>query len=157
MRRKDKLVTDLKLIHKVIHKAKVMRLGLVDGLEPYVVPLSFGFDGMSIYFHSAAEGRKIDILKANNRVCLEFDQDAALVKKTDKPCGWTLRYLSVICTGKAELMTELEEKIYGLNQIIRHYEPETELYSFTEQQLSSILIFKIIPEEIVGKMSGNTL
>lgn len=157
MRRKDKLVTDLKLLHEVINKGEVCRLGLVDGTEPYIIPLNYGFDGTNLYFHSAKEGRKVAILKVNNRVCVEFEQDIALVKETEKPCDWGVRYFTVICHGTAEAVLDPDEKSYGLNQIVKHYNPKGMLCDFMEQELSSVLVFKIIFKEMVGKISGMTL
>ncbi|MDE6771826.1 MAG: pyridoxamine 5'-phosphate oxidase family protein [Muribaculaceae bacterium] len=48
-------------------------LSLVDSDgEPYGVPLSFAYDNDGhIYFHSAAEGHKIECIKADGRCSLE--------------------------------------------------------------------------------------
>lgn len=155
MRRKEKCVTDSKILHSVIQKAQVCRLGLVDGLTPYIIPLSFGFDGTHLYFHSAKEGRKIDILDKNNRACVEFEQDVALIRGTNA-CDYGFRYLTVICHGTADVVRNAEEKCYGLNQIMKHYEPEWSFRQFTKQELSTIRVFKIIIEEMIGKVSGMT-
>lgn len=154
MRRKDKLITDIKFLHEVIQKAQVCRIGMVDKLELYVVPLSFGFDGSHIFFHSAIGGRKVDILKENNRVCAEFEQDVALVMETEKPCNWSVQYISIICSGSAELLEDLTEKSFGLNQIIKHYGNLERNYPFSEKELSSVLVYRLNVEEMVGKVSG---
>ena len=156
MRRKDKLVTDKKILHEVIEKAEVCRLGLVDGLTPYIVPLSFVFDGTHIYVHSATEGRKVDILRKNNRVCVEFEQHVALLKGKNA-CNYGFRYLTVICHGTAEPVHDVDEKRSALNQLMKHYEPEWSPYQFSEQELSSVLVFKITVEGMTGKVSGMTL
>ena len=39
--------------------------GIGEG-SPYIVPLCFGYDAGTLYFHSAPAGKKIDLLK-NNR------------------------------------------------------------------------------------------
>jgi len=157
MRRKDKLVTDLKVLHEVINKAEVCRLGLVDDSKPYVVPLSFGFDGKYIYFHSATEGRKVEILlHKNKRVCVEFEQHVELIKER-KACGYGVRYLTVIGDGFAEPVHDVAEKNYALNQLMRHYEPAWTDELFTDQQLASVLIFKITIEQMTGKASKMTL
>lgn len=152
MRRKDKLVTDKKILHEVIHKAQVCRLGLADGATPYIVPLSFGFDGTYIYIHSATEGRKVDILRKNKRVCVEFEQDVVLLKGK-KACNYSFRYLTVICDGIAEPVDDVDEKRSALNQLVKHYNSEWTSYSFTEQELASVLVFKITVEEMTGKVS----
>jgi nitroimidazol reductase NimA-like FMN-containing flavoprotein (pyridoxamine 5'-phosphate oxidase superfamily) len=45
MRRKQQEITDKSLIREIMEQAKVLRLGLCKDNKPYVVPLSFGFDG----------------------------------------------------------------------------------------------------------------
>ena len=42
------------------------------------MPVSFGYDGAALYFHTAPKGRKIDFIEANNRVCFEFEANVAL-------------------------------------------------------------------------------
>lgn len=153
MRRKDKQVTDLKLIHEVINKAEICRLALMDGTKPYLIPMSFGFDGTYLFIHSASGGKKVELLKANNQVCVEFEQFEGILK-AEKPCNWSARYITVICHGMAELVVDSAEKNYGLNQINRHYDPETKGHVFTEQELAPVLVYKIKPENITGKISG---
>ena len=68
MRRKDKEITDIESIEKIIHKAKVCRLALSLDDTPYVVPVCFGYSAETIYFHSAKEGKKIDIIKKNKQL-----------------------------------------------------------------------------------------
>ena len=152
MRRKEKLVTDVARLHEVIHNAGVCRLGLADGPKPYIVPLCFGFDGKHLYFHCACQGRKVDILLANPRVCVEFEQDTNIVKG-DKPCNWSVRYFTVIVEGIAEVVDGSSEKLYGLNQVMKQYDPDGR-YSFTEKELSSVEVYKITMEKVTGKVSG---
>ena len=69
MRRKDREVTDPAAIRQILDSAKVMYMGLSDLGEPYVVPLNYGYtleNGiLTLYFHSAPAGRKMESLKEN--------------------------------------------------------------------------------------------
>ncbi len=67
MRRNDSEITDRKDIDGIIRRCRVCRLAMCDGSQPYIVPLSFGYDGSFLYFHTAREGRKIDIIKRNKK------------------------------------------------------------------------------------------
>ena len=58
MRRKDREITDRAEIEAILNEAMVCRIGLADGGEPYVVPLSFGYEDGSVYIHSAPEASK---------------------------------------------------------------------------------------------------
>ncbi|HXX55979.1 MAG TPA: pyridoxamine 5'-phosphate oxidase family protein, partial [Methanoregula sp.] len=95
MLRKDREITDRKEMEAVLQAAPVCRLAMVDGDEPYVVPLCFGYESGSFFFHSALEGRKIDILRKNPRVCIEADSTGGAIRDGN-PCSWGMRYTSVI-------------------------------------------------------------
>ncbi len=75
MRRYDKEITDSGEIAAIMDKAAVCRIALVDGNCPYIFPVNFVVRNNYLYFHSSPEGRKIDILRKNNRVCFEIDID----------------------------------------------------------------------------------
>lgn len=153
MRRQEKQVSDLDVLHSVINKATVCRIGLVKDDRPYVIPLNFGFDGSYLYFHSARSGEKVEILKMNNHVCVEFEQDISIIED-DKPCNWGARYLTVVIHGTAELVVDLVEKKFGLVQILEHYKAGGGQYSFTDEEIKPVLVYKVVVEEIIGKISG---
>ena len=72
MRKKNKEITDIDEIEGIIKKATCCRIGLVDGDEPYIVPLNFGYENSTLYFHGASEGRKIDLIKDNKVIRKTF-------------------------------------------------------------------------------------
>lgn len=152
MRRKDKEITDLNEIWAIIEKANVMRVAMVDlHQSPYIIPVLFGFEDNILYFHSASEGKKIDTLHYNNRVCVEMDIDYE-IKKHTSPCAWGLKYKSVIGSGKAFFIQELEEKKKALHVIMKHYAPE-EIFEFREKPLSRITLLRIELDTLTGKKS----
>jgi nitroimidazol reductase NimA-like FMN-containing flavoprotein (pyridoxamine 5'-phosphate oxidase superfamily) len=57
----------------ILDKNAIIRLGLWDGHEVYVVPLNFVRKDGTLYFHSAGTGRKLEILKSYPRVCFETE------------------------------------------------------------------------------------
>ena len=77
MRRQDRAVTDPEKIRAVIDACEVCRLGFQDGRGVYVVPVNFGHvmeDGRHVfYFHGAAEGRKVDLVRQNGWAGIELD------------------------------------------------------------------------------------
>ena len=151
MRKKDKEITDIKEIEKLIKKAIRCRIGLVDGDEPYVVPVCFGYEREALYFHGALEGRKVELIKKNNRICFEVDTDAEVVK-AETSCGWTMRYKSVIGVGRAYILESDEEKSYGLKVIMKHYSGDE--FSFPKSTLDKTLVVKVDIRSITGKQSG---
>ena len=121
MRRSDREITDLGTIRGIVRACLICRVGLaVDG-EPYVVPVSFGFDGESVFFHTARKGRKIDMLTANPRACVQFERGVELVEDPDDACAWTFHFESVIGFGSVVELVDEPDKSRGLNQIMKHY------------------------------------
>ena len=88
MRRKDREIIEIQAIEEIIRRSLVCRLGLSDenGI-PYIVPLCFGYHDRTVYFHTAQEGKKLDILQKNDRVCVEFDIDQEIVHGQNA-CDW---------------------------------------------------------------------
>ena len=109
MRKVEKEIKDRSEIDSIIHRSKVCRLGMSDNGKPYIVPLSFGYDGKDVYFHCAKAGRKLDILAVNNSVCLEFDLIEGVVN-AEKACDWGIRYQSVIAFGEAKAVDDIDKK-----------------------------------------------
>lgn len=67
VRRKDKEITNRAEIEGILKKAFICHLGLSDGDLPYVVPMNYGYEDGHIYLHCATEGKKLDIIKKNNK------------------------------------------------------------------------------------------
>lgn len=55
--------------HALLARHRLCTMSLVDGDEPYAVPLFYGFDGATLHL-GLAEGRKTRVLDANRRVCV---------------------------------------------------------------------------------------
>jgi len=153
MRRSDKEIIDLDTIHGIVRGCDVCRLGLaVDG-EPYVVPISFGFDGEAVYFHTANHGRKIEMMVVNPRACVQFERNVELVTDDDDACAWTFSYESVIGFGSVTELVRDEEKIHGLNQIMQHYSGHN--WTFGEQPMGSTRVWRVDLDILTGKRSGH--
>jgi len=151
MRRRDKEITDRELISKIIRDSKVCRLGLAKNNDPYVVPVSFGYDGTSIIFHTASEGKKIDYINANNSVCFEFEDEVQVVPDEISPCKWTFSFQSVIGYGKINELVEANEKINWLNLIMKQYSDKE--WPIDPKKLKSVRVWKITINRIAGKQS----
>lgn len=150
MRRKDKGVKETE-ISEIIRKCQVCRLAMSQDDKPYIVPVSFGYDETSIYFHSARVGKKIDILSVNNNVCFEFESEVTLLSDETSPCNWSFSFQSVIGFGKVEELSTVEDKIIGLSHIMRQY--SNKKWDFKNIPLSGLSVWKISIDSITGKQS----
>lgn len=151
MRRSEKEITDKLAIEKIINASLVCRLALSDGNQPYIVPLCFGYQNRTLYFHSALEGKKIDLFQKNNRTCFEFDINSEIIE-ADKACKWGMKYQSVIGFGRAVLVENIEEKQKGLNIIMNHYSDRN--WQFPDKAIEKIAVIKIEIEKMTGKHSS---
>jgi nitroimidazol reductase NimA-like FMN-containing flavoprotein (pyridoxamine 5'-phosphate oxidase superfamily) len=151
MRRKDKEITDTDAIASVIRKSTVCRLAMSDDGQPYVLPMSFGYKDGAVYFHCAPEGRKIDIVQKNPRVCIEFDVDCRL-KTGDSACQWGFYFQSAIAFGVAAFIEDAAEKRAALDIIMRHY--SSEAFTYPDSAIDKIVVIRVAVTELTGKAAA---
>lgn len=153
MRRIDREITDFNEILAILDKCDICRLAMVDKGMPYVVPMNFGFTQengeITLYFHSAGEGRKIDILKNAPAVCVEMDCSHELIRG-EKACDFTMDFESFIGNGKAEFIDSEVEKVFVLTQIMQKYSDAVG-FEFDENLLKRTTLFKVNLSDFTGK------
>lgn len=121
MRRKDREITDKDKILEIIGKCQCCRIALADGKSAYVVPVNFGYDNSrdAFYFHGAATGRKLDLIRQNGCAGFEMDTSHELVS-SERACSYSFHYESIIGEGRVTVIEDTEEKRYGLDCIMEH-------------------------------------
>jgi len=162
MRRKDREVSNMEDIRGIIEKCKVCHLAMADRGLPYVVPLSFGYkidgDVLTLYFHSAKTGHKIDILRDNSAVCFEMACECKL-GLVENPCNSGYFYESVLGFGQAGFVENDDEKCEALTLLMKQQANQD--FVFTIQQADTVCVFKVISSDFTGKRkpqpSGQTL
>ncbi|MBA4422454.1 MAG: pyridoxamine 5'-phosphate oxidase family protein [Syntrophus sp. (in: bacteria)] len=149
MRREEREIRDQAEILAIMNEALVCRLGLSDDGTPYVVPMNFGLGEGCLYLHCAGEGRKLDIIRKNNKVCFEMDM-LREIKQYPTTCGWGARYESVIGFGRAVLVENPDEKKIALDRIMEHYGAHAP-FSYTDDILDKTTVIRIDIESVTGK------
>lgn len=151
MRRSDREITDFAEIVSVIEKCDVCRLALNNGDYPYIIPLNFGMtveNGViTLWFHSAAEGTKLELIQKDNRASFEMDCEHQLVTDTEQG-NCTMNYKSVVGKGTVEFVPE-EEKINALKILMTHYRKEE--FPFNTKVVPHTAVYKLTVTEITGK------
>jgi len=150
MRRKEKEITDRDEIEKILRESQICRLAMVEDDKPYIVPMNFGFKEGCLYFHSAKEGRKINLIKKNPNVCFEVDQLIQL-KKAKLACDWGVDYKSVIGEGTAQLVNTMAEKKEALHIIMSQYSDRK--FEYSEEMLENTIVIKVTVYRMTGKKS----
>lgn len=92
----------------VLSKHRLCVLAMVDGEEPYAVPVYYGFDGETMYL-GVAEGRKTEVLDRNPRVCVTVSE----------PGAWD-SWRSVLVAGVARSVTEPDERARAIDVMMKH-------------------------------------
>ncbi len=151
MRRTDKEIVRREEIDAIIRGSQVCRLALAKDNEPYLVPVSFGYDGAAIYLHTAPAGRKIDFFLANPRVCFEFERNVEIHTDPALACKWTMRYESVIGWGRIAEVTESAAKERALNAVMRQYSGRD--WTFESAAVARVRTWRIAIDEMTAKRS----
>jgi nitroimidazol reductase NimA-like FMN-containing flavoprotein (pyridoxamine 5'-phosphate oxidase superfamily) len=149
MRRANREIKDPSAVWAIMEEALVCRMGLSDDGMPYVVPMNYGLGENCIYLHCAMEGRKLDILRKNDRVCFEMDLFREM-KQGPASCGWSTRYESVIGFGRGVLVENPSEKRVALDRIMDHYGASGP-FSYSDEILAKTAIIRIDVECVTGK------
>ena len=154
MRRKDREIQNIEDKIKIIEKCKFCRVGLSENNYPYIIPLNYGYsyenNKLTLYFHSAREGKKIDIIKNNRHACFEIDCDTKLIE-AEKACGYGYEFKSIIGFGEIIFLETDKEKNDGLNILMKHQTGKNIQYTFGEDELKKVLVFKMEINEFTGK------
>lgn len=150
--KREREVTDINEIKEILDKSMIVHVGMIDGDEPYVVPMNYGYtleDGeLCIYLHGATVGRKIDIIKANPKVFFEMECDVTPFEGK-VACQYGTTYASVMGLGKAEVLETPEEKIDGLVKFMKTQTGKD--FAFDEKMVSIVSVIKITAKDFTAK------
>jgi uncharacterized protein len=152
MRRKDLEILDKEKLMEVLQCCKVCRLGIADEI-PYIVPMNFGYtwdDCLTLFFHSAPRGRKIDLLLKHPKVSFEMDCDHQLVAGSTA-CRYTYKYSSLMGVGEVRFLEDYDEKLTALKRIMERV-TGTDEYVYDELAVKSVAVFTVDATDVVGKV-----
>ena len=154
MRRKDREILDKNEIYKIMDDCTCCRIGFYDEGETYIVPMNFGYtvdnDNLTLYFHSANEGRKITLAKECPNVGFEMDCGYNL-KGDDVACEYTASFKSIIGNGNISLVTDVKEKEFGMQRVM-YQNTKKDDWKFNERMLAAVAIIKIEVTKIACKV-----
>lgn len=146
-------------ILKVLDTCKVLRLGMCQEQQPYIVPLNYGYEmagsSLILYCHCANEGKKLDILRQNSNVCFEMDCNGRL-KDGEEACSHSYFYASVIGNGIVEFLEEAEEKRKALAVLMRHMTGK-DFSFFSKAALASVTVMRIQSDHYSGKANPSAV
>ncbi len=152
MRRKDKEITDVGLLKRILRSAKYVTLAMSMDNQPYLVSISHGYDEdrNCIYFHCAAGGKKLTYLKSNNNVWGQ-----ALLDHGYSEGNCAHLFASVHFAGKVTFIEGLDEKRRAMECMMRRLDknPETLMTRLDPERLSKTMVGRIDIDYMSGKKS----
>lgn len=152
MTRREREVTDINEIIKILDESKVLHLGMVDGDEPYVVPMNYGYTlengKLTIWLHGAKRGRKLDVMRANPKVFFEMECGITPFEG-EIACKYGITYASVMGKGIAEIVEDIETKKYALSILMKTQTGKD--FEFEDKMAAVVSIIRIDVSEFTAK------
>lgn len=115
MRRVDREMT-ADFAWEIFDEAPFATLALTDGLEPYLLPVSPARIDQCIYIHCAPSGRKVDLIAANPRACLNVVSRVRPV-----PQDFSTEYASGTFFGTLFIVADESERLAAIRAISKRY------------------------------------
>ncbi|MFU8842724.1 MAG: pyridoxamine 5'-phosphate oxidase family protein [Bacteroidales bacterium] len=151
---KNRTITLDSEIERIIRHCDACNVAMVDAQnQPYVVPMNFGYTSGFIYLHSSQTGKKIAVLRNNNRVCVSFSTDHQLRWQNEGvACSYGMKYRSVLATGYVEFIEDDEEKRKGLDIIMSQYTDRK--FKYSPPSIKEVCVFRVVVEKLEGRAYG---
>ena len=150
--RREQEITDINEIIRILDESKIAHLGLVDGDEPYVVPMNYGYimenGKLTVYLHGANRGRKLDLIRANPKVFFEAECDLVPFEG-DVACRYGIAYSSIMGNGTAEIIEDVEEKKLALSLLMKTQTGKD--FEFEDKMTTIVSIIKINVSQYTAK------
>lgn len=144
MRRKDREVTSIGDQLSILNDCKVCRIAMQDAQGLYIVPLSFGYSyeegRLTLYFHSAASGRKISAIEANGTAAFEMDCRHRLIE-AENACKYGYAFGSIIGNGTVSIIRDTKEKQKALSLLMKHQTGKD--FVFDSRSSDAVTVFKL--------------
>lgn len=142
--RRELQITDINEIKEILDKSNILHLGLVDGDEPYVVPMNYGYtlegEKLTLYLHGATEGKKLDLMRANPKIFFSIESDVTPFEGR-VACQYGTSYYSVMGKGIATILENPKEKMNGLSVFMKS---QTGLdFEFNERMVSAVSVIRL--------------
>ncbi len=119
---------------------------------PYVTPIHFVYYENVIFAHGLPKGKKLDNIVDDPRVgfCV-YEIDGLLLDTNRKPCDTNTKYESVIISGIAKIVDNIEEKSKVLKEIVKKYTPHLINNEMPNNMIQGTAVIRIDLSSTTGK------
>lgn len=159
MRRADREVTDLQQISTILAGCDIVHVSYQDAEGLAIVPLNLAYEfdsitgHLTLYFHSAPKGRKIDAIRASdNALPVAFAMETNCeVTQGRTLCNWGEAFKSIVGTGTSSILTDMAERRKALCLLMAQQAHIADA-TFTDNQVLSVTTWKIESDHFTAKV-----
>lgn len=154
MRRKDREVSDINEILRIMKDCDDAVLAFNDEVAPYILAVNFGVSEnageITLYIHGAIEGKKYDYLKDGAAVSFQMSTNHKLIM--DKERGYcTMNYESIIGRGEVYELHDYDDKEAALEVLVQKYHIPSEKFVYARAAIPRTRVFKICVKDLTCK------
>jgi hypothetical protein len=140
-------------VHAILDEALVCHLGFIDGGVPFVMPTIHARLGDSVYVHGAPASRMLRQAAEAPQVCLTVTLVDGLVLARSV-FNHSLNYRSVVLLGRAEPITDRDEKMAASEALVEHVcrGRWAEARRPSEKELGATVVLRMELDEVSAKV-----
>ncbi|WP_312071117.1 pyridoxamine 5'-phosphate oxidase family protein [Anaerotignum propionicum] len=140
-------------ITKLLERSQTGSLATIntDG-TPYVTPIHFVYYNNKIYAHGLPKGKKLDNIAHDQRVGFSvYEMNELLLDPNEKPCDTNTKYESIIISGNAKRVENIQVKEDILKKVVEKYTPHLVDKELPAPMVKGTAVIEIDIMEITGK------
>ncbi|WP_312645138.1 pyridoxamine 5'-phosphate oxidase family protein [Hydrogenoanaerobacterium sp.] len=119
---------------------------------PYITPMHFVYYNNAIFAHGLPKGKKLDNIAHDSRIGFSvYEMDKLLLDPDGNPCDTNTKYESVIISGTAKLVDDIDEKGNILKKIVEKYTPHLASKELPINMVKGTAVIQIDITEMTGK------
>lgn len=158
IRMQKRACTDTERIQRFLKQSRTGFLGLSSKDVPYVVPLNFLWWNDAVYFHGAAEGKKVTFIEHNPQACFTISEEYGTISDP-VPANTDTAYMSVIIHGTVIRISDLTEATEAMQGMLDKYVPDyydqplkkSHLERYVSSMGSKTAVFKLSSTSVSAK------
>lgn len=119
---------------------------------PYITPVHFVYYNNAIFVHGLPMGKKLENIDHDSRIGFSvYEMDKLLLDSEGNPCNTNTKYESVVISGTAKLVDDIEEKEIILKKIVEKYTPHLASKELPINMVKGTAVIQIDIVEMTGK------
>jgi hypothetical protein len=156
IRRSDRAINDQDWIKEFLSRGMYGVLALSTEDQPFTNTNLYAYDESTnaIYFHTADQGRTPETIKQNDKACFTVSEMERLLP-AGEASEFSVEYASVMVFGRAEMLTDNDQRIYGLQLLMDKYFPHLKPgidYPFIDtEEMRGTAVYRFIIDSWSGK------